>query len=91
MHDALKNYTEDSSGINLGLSGKRKIWPEQKKTITSLDQLFGFDYYPPEDLYAGFGNSRTTLLTGGLDANGVPAAYTLSPSEIENKGPISFP
>jgi hypothetical protein len=53
--------------------------------------LFNFDYYPPEDLYAGFGSTRTRILTGGLDAYGVPAAYTLSPSEIENKGPVSFP
>jgi len=91
LHDALINYTEDSAGINLGLSGQRKIGSEQKKTIASLDQLFNFDYYPPEDLYAGFGSTRTKILTGGLDAYGVPASYTLSPSEIENKGPVSFP
>ena len=91
LHDALINYTEDSAGINLGLIGQRKIGSEQKKTIASLDQLFNFDYYPPQDLYAGFGSTRTKILTGGLDAYGVPASYTLSPSEIENKGPVSFP
>lgn len=87
MYDALKNYTEDSSGINLGLSGKIKIDPEKKKTIASLDSLFDYGYYPPKDLYAGFGANRTKILTGGLDHTNPE----LRDSILENKGPVSFP